>query len=384
MVAFIFALILLVIGATIGFVCIKCRNDYDGATIGAVVSFSLGSVLFIVLMLVACLTSVSTGHTGVATKFGQVQDYTLDSGLHSKAPWIKVIEMDNRVQKATVDMEAFSSDIQEVKCKYTLNYQISKDNAQTIYKTIGKDYYNNVITPNIAQSVKTATAAYSAETLISNRTQLAEDIEELLTQSLMPYNIEVVSTSVEDLDFTDSFTAAVEAKQVADQNKKKASIEQEQMKIEAEAAAERARITAKNEADIAIDQAERAKIKAEADALVAQTKANAEAEVARIQAQADMEVAKIGADSAEYQGKKEASIAMQRLASINGWTVVTNPDTDINELYKADGTRVTDEELKVGSANLIKYYYTTQWNGILPETYVGDGAASTIILGNAA
>ena len=49
---------------------------------------------------------------------------------------------------------------------------------------------------------------------------------------------------------------------------------------------------------------------------------------------------------------------------------------------KADGTKVTAEELAVGSANLIKYYYTNSWNGVLPETYVGDGSASTIILGN--
>ena len=355
MVAFIFAITLLIIGGIVGTMCVICRKDYDGAVVGAVISYSLGGILFVVLMLVACLTTVSTGHTGVVTKFGEVQEYTLDSGLHGKAPWVKVVEMDNRVQKVTVDMECFSSDIQEVSCKYTLNYQISKENAQTIYKTIGKDYYGNVIEPNVAKAVKTITARYTAETLVGDRDQLASDIEVLLRETLVPYHIEVVGTSIEDIDFADNFTNAVEAKQVAVQNKLRAVTEQEQMTIEEQQSAERAKI-----------------------------KAAANAEVAKIEAQADMEVAKIGADSAEYQGKKEASIAMQRLASINGWTVVTNEETGINELFKADGTKVSDEELKIGSANLIKYYYTTQWNGILPETYVGDGAASTIILGNAA
>ena len=371
MVAFVFAFIILLIGLGLGIAFVVesetdeeyYRDEYDNRRTREVIThplrkfsaipFTIGIILFIVLILVACLTSVSTGHTGVATKFGEVQDYTLDSGLHSKAPWIKVIEMDNRVQKVTVDMECFSSDIQEVKCKYTLNYQISKENAQTIYKTIGKDYYHNVIEPNVAKAVKTVVAQYTAETLVGNRDQLAGEIEVMLSDNLVPYHIEVVGTSIEDLDFADGFTTAVEQKQVAVQNKLKAVTEQEQKTIEEQQSAERAKI-----------------------------KADADAEVAKIQARADMEVAKIGADSAEYQGKKEASIAMQRLASINGWTVVTDEDTGINEIYKADGTKVTADELKAGSDKLIQYYYTTQWNGILPETYVGNGSASTIILGN--
>ena len=351
MVAFIFSFICLIIGGVVGTICVANRDNYDGAKIGAGIAYGIGAILFVTLMLVACLTSVETGPTGVPVKFGEVQDYTLDSGLHSKAPWIKIVEMDNRVQKATVDMEAFSEDIQEVKCTYTLNYQISKENATEIYRTIGKDYYNNVITPNISKAVKTAMAGYTAEELVNDRSGLATNIEDLLRESLSVYHINVVGTSVEDLDFTDSFTNAVEAKQVAVQNKLKAVTEQEQKTIEEQQSAERTKI-----------------------------KATADAEVAKIQAEADMEVAKIGADSAEYQGKKDASIKMQALASINGWTVVPDSESGINKLYKTDGTEVTAEELKAGTQRLIEYYYTQTWNGILPETYVGDGGVSSIIL----
>jgi hypothetical protein len=85
-----------------------------------------------------------------------------------------------------------------------------------------------------------------------------------------------------------------------------------------------------------------------------------------------MEVAKIAADSAEYQGKKEAAIALQRLASINGWTVVFDEETGLNTLYKADGAEVTTEELKIGAENLIMYYYIQAWDGKLPETMLGE------------
>lgn len=309
-----------------------------------------GVACFGLFTLFGCFSSVGTGKTGVVTTFGRVEDYTLEAGFHLKAPWNSVTEMDNRVQKSTVNLSCFSSDIQEVNMVYTLNYQIDKANAQEIYRTIGKDYYSTVVEPNIAEAVKVATARYTAEQLVQTRNNLANSIEELLEDNLIKYNIKVVSTAIEDMDFTDAFTNAVEAKQVAEQRKKQAEIEQAQ-----------------------------ALLQAENDKKIAKTKAEAEAEVAKIQAEADMEVAKIGADSAEYQGRKEASIALQRLASINGWTVIVNEETGLNELYKPDGSEVTTEELKVGAENLIKYYYTQQWDGQLPDTMLSGN--TDILLG---
>jgi hypothetical protein len=130
----------------------------------------------------------------------------------------------------------------------------------------------------------------------------------------------------------------------------------------------------------ATQAASRAQIEAEAQAVVDKTKAEAAKEIAEIQAEADRIVAQIGADSAEYQGKKEAAIALQRLASINGWTVVTNEETGIHEIYKANGDKVTDEELAIGAQRLIEYYYTQTWDGKLPDTVVGDGSTSSAIV----
>jgi regulator of protease activity HflC (stomatin/prohibitin superfamily) len=129
----------------------------------------------------------------------------------------------------------------------------------TIYKTIGTDYYNNIIVPNITESVKTEIAKYSAEALVSDRSSLSKAIQENLTVRLEAYNIIVVSASIEDMDFTDAFTDAVEAKQVAEQNKLKAQTEAEQKVIEAQAAAN----VKKEQADA---EAYEIRIKAEAEA----------------------------------------------------------------------------------------------------------------------
>jgi regulator of protease activity HflC (stomatin/prohibitin superfamily) len=210
----------------------------------------------------------------VLTTFGKVEDRTLESGMNFKAPWQNIVKMDNRVQKQTTDLICFSSDIQEVSMKYTVNYQISSKDAMTIYKTIGTDYYNNVIVPNITEAVKTQTAKYNAESLVSDRSELSQMIQDDLTARLANYNIIVVSASIEDMDFTDAFTNAVEAKQVAEQNKLKAETEAQQKIIEANAAAEIKKVN--SEAD-----AEAKKIAADAAAYEIQVKADAEAEANR-------------------------------------------------------------------------------------------------------
>lgn len=208
-------------------------------------------VILVVMLLFTFLfshTVIPTGHTGVLTTFGKVENTTLDAGFHMKAPWQKVIKMDNRIQKQSTDLECFSKDIQEVQMTFTLNYQISKENAMTIYKTIGKSYYETVIIPMVSESVKTVTAKYTAEELITDRSKLAVGIEELLSENLKTHNIILVSTAIENIDFTDAFTDAVEAKQVAQQNKLRVQTETETKIIEANADAEVKQIEADAEA----------------------------------------------------------------------------------------------------------------------------------------
>ena len=296
------------------------EGHYPKVRIGRVIGVSIITIILIILLL-SSFTSVPAGFTGVPVTFGKVADYTMDSGFHVKSPFTQVVKMDNRIQKHTVNMSAFSKDIQETTVVYTINYQISKNDAMTIYRTIGKGYFDTVIAPNISEAVKTATAHYTAEGLINNRDKLAIEIEEILTGLLQKYNIEVVGTSIEDLDFTDAFTNAVEAKQVAAQNKLKAQTEQEQATMEEEARAKRAIITA-----------------------------NAEAEQAIIAANADLEVVKIQAEASLYAGQREAEMN-QRIA----------------------------EAL---SPELINYYWIKQWNGTLPTTMLGSDTNIMLALNN--
>lgn len=269
----------------------------------------------------SCVRTVPTGHTGIVTTFGNVESYTYEAGVHFTLPWKTVINMDNRNQKASIDLRCFSSDIQEVSVTYSLNYQIQKENAQDIYRTIGIRYFDTVITPRIQEAVKSVIAKYTAEQLLEMRAELSNEIKTILIEKLDDYNIQVLDTSLEDLDFSDAFTNAVEAKQVAAQKSQQAKIEQEQALMEAE--------YAKN---------------------IAETKANADAAVAKIAAQAELDVTKIQADAAEYAGQKDAAIIGQ-----------------VRDIFAKDPKNLTNEDFEA----LLLYYYIQKWNGTLPETYVG-------------
>lgn len=266
MAGFIFAILIFLAAIVIGIVML-C-NDIKAGGAGVLIGGILLSILILVL---SCVGSIPTGCTGLVVTFGRVENVTLDAGICWTKPWQHIVTMDNRVQKQTVELQAFSSDIQEVSVKYTLNYQIDKENATVIYSTIGVNYYDTVVPPATAESLKTVTARYTAEELVSNRDKLAFEVEELLSESLSNFNVNIVSTSIEDIDFTDAFTDAVEAKQVAQQNKLKAQTEAEQKVIEAEANAKVQKVNAEAEAEVN-------KIKADAEAYAVRIKAEAEAE----------------------------------------------------------------------------------------------------------
>lgn len=228
-------------------------------------------ILVLILLALSVFAIVPTGFTGVLTTFGRVEENTLDAGLNFKAPWQNVIIMDNREQRLSFTFEAFSSDIQQTSVAGSVNFNINKQTAMTLYQEIGQNYSNILIAPRLYENTKVVFSRYTAENLISLRDNLASEILELMRQDLEEYGINVISISIEDIDFTDAFTDAIEAKQVATQNKLRTETEQEQAIMIAQSNAEQRTIAAEADAEVA-------RIQAEADAYAIQIKSEAEAQ----------------------------------------------------------------------------------------------------------
>ncbi|MBR1607749.1 MAG: prohibitin family protein [Clostridia bacterium] len=232
------------------------------------------AVVIVVLALVVygfCTAVVPTGYTGILTTFGKVADYTLDAGFHLKSPFQKVTLMDNREQKSSFTTEAFSSDIQQVNIMGSINYNINKTTAMNLFKDVGVNYFNTLVSPRMLENMKAVFSKYTAEELISSRDQLSVETRGVLSKEMERYGINIINISIEDIDFADAFTNAVEAKQVAQQAKLKAQIEQEQATMEAQQAASRKKIAAEAEANVQ-------KINADAAAYAIRAEAEAKAE----------------------------------------------------------------------------------------------------------
>ena len=229
------------------------------------------TVVALLLLVVSCVTYVPTGYTGIVTTFGKVHDTTLDAGISFKAPWDNVIRMDNREQRFSFELEAFSKDIQEVDLKGSVNLNIDKSTAMNLYREVGTDYINVLIAPRVQEDIKIVIARYTAETLVENRQVASDAMYDLLREELAAKGINVISIAIENLDFSDTFESAVEAKQVATQEKQRAKTQQEQQTMEAEQAAARKKIEAEAAAEVV-------RIRADAEAYEIKTKADAEAE----------------------------------------------------------------------------------------------------------
>lgn len=220
-------------------------------------NFSVGKLiltLFVLIVLIIVVTSsfvvIPAGHTGVVLTFGKVGDVALQEGLHFKTPFVQqVVTIDNRIVKLDVTTEAFSKDLQTVSTVVAVNYHVGKDKSQAIYKNVGMSFQDVLITPAVNEVLKAVTAKYTAIELVSSRAEVSVLLNEGLNDKLNGYGVFIDELNIINWDFSTEYIAAVEAKQVAEQNLIKTRTEQEQALVIANTEAEKRVIAAQAEAN---------------------------------------------------------------------------------------------------------------------------------------
>ena len=239
------------------------------------------TVLFALILSIvgSCFTIIPAGHTGVVSTFGKVSENVLQEGPHFTMPWQRITKMDNRIVKIEITTEAFSSDLQTVSVDLAVNYRVDPSKSYYLIKNIGKSYEDVLITPAVHEVMKSIVANYTAEDSIANRNVISQNLRENLGTKLEVSGIYVDDINIIDFDFNDTYITAIEAKQVAEQQRLQAEIDQDKLTMEEQAKADRKVIEAKAAAD-----------------------------VAKIEAEADAEVVRINADAAAYAGEKEAEV----------------------------------------------------------------------------
>ncbi|HEX9758193.1 MAG TPA: prohibitin family protein [Nitrospiria bacterium] len=193
-------------------------------------------LVFLVATISASFEIVGAGERGVIfSKIGGVKDHILNEGLQFKIPFIEdIITVDVKVQKSQTDATAASKDLQTVSSTIALNYHIDPGQVNTVYQDIGLFFKDRVIDPAVQESVKAVSAQFTAEELITRRSEVSRSIESNLKERLLQFNIITDGFNIIDFSFSREFNSAIEAKQTAEQQALKAKRDLDRIKIEAE------------------------------------------------------------------------------------------------------------------------------------------------------
>lgn len=199
----------------------------------------IGTVLILLAVAALVISSfaiVPVGHKGVLVNFGAIKHGTvLNEGLNFKIPFIqRIISVDARVMKVETEASSASKDLQDIKSTIAVNYRVNASQVDQLVGNIGADYENKVISPAINEVTKSVTALYTAEQLITMRSEVSEKMKEQLQLKLSNSYISVISYNIVDFQFSEQFNKAIEEKQIAEQLKLKAAFDLERIKIESE------------------------------------------------------------------------------------------------------------------------------------------------------
>lgn len=218
----------------------------ENVEIGTWVKIGFFIFMIVVILFNLPFTYVPVGSRGIQTRLGTPTGDIQGEGVHFRVPFIegsKIIEV--RVQKKEVDASAASKDLQTVSSKIAVNFSVDPTKVVDLYRSVGDDYDDRIVSPAIQESVKSVTARYTAEELITKRGEVSDAILGELKSRIGNYGLLATDLNIVDFDFSESFNAAIEAKVTAEQNALASKNKLEQFKYEAEQAV----VTAKGKAE---------------------------------------------------------------------------------------------------------------------------------------
>jgi len=183
-------------------------------------------------------------------RFKGVQQDVVGEGTHFRIPWVQTPHIyDIRTRPRIVPTETGTKDLQQVKLTLRMLARPRVEALPTIHSNLGQDYMERVV-PSISNEVlKAVVAQYNAEQLLTMRDRVSQDVKSALTHRAKDFNIELEDVAITHLGFGNEFSAAIERKQVAQQEAERAKFvvmksEQEKLAtiVKAEGEAESAQL----------------------------------------------------------------------------------------------------------------------------------------------
>ncbi len=210
-------------------------------------SFALIGIAVALLVAVSqFVTVIPAGHTGVIDFLGMVSDNTLKPGVNMVNPMANVEKMSIKTQELKELMSVPSKEGLSVDLEISLLFKLDSEKANEIYKTVGPNYAEIILTPQFRSVVRGVTARYEAKALYTaSREKLAGEILTELENLVGPRGIIVEQAPLRQIKLPERLTKSIEEKLQAEQESQRMEFILTREKQEAD----RKRIEAKGIAD---------------------------------------------------------------------------------------------------------------------------------------
>jgi len=206
----------------------------------------IGLVVALFIALLQCFTVIPAGHTGVIDFLGYVSDNTLKPGVNLVNPMANVEKMSIKTQELKELMSVPSKEGLSVDLEISLLFKLDSEKANEIYKTVGPNYAEIILTPQFRSVVRGVTARYEAKALYTaSREKLAGEILVELENLVGPRGIIVEQAPLRQIQLPERLTKSIEEKLQAEQESQRMEFILTREKQEAD----RKRIEAKGIAD---------------------------------------------------------------------------------------------------------------------------------------
>ena len=203
------------------------------------------AILF--LYIVAPFSVVPAGYRGVLTTFGNPSATVYSEGIHLIWPIAQSMhKVAVSIQKGEGDGDAASKDLQIVHTKIAINYHVRPDAVVSVYRDLGNEPNERIIVPSVQEAVKSVTARFTAEELITKREQVRDEIVLNLKERMTRHGLIVDEFSIVNFNFSKTFSDAIEAKTTAEQNSLKAERDLQRIEVEAKQTVSRAKAEAES------------------------------------------------------------------------------------------------------------------------------------------
>lgn len=209
----------------------------------------IATIVTVVAVLAALLntfTIIPAGTVGVVDFLGVVSDNTLKPGVNIVNPMARIEKFSIKTQELKETMTVPSQEGLSVELEISLLYKLNSDKANQIYKSVGSNYGEIILTPQFRSVVRGVTARYEAKALYTaSRSKLETEILSELKNLVGPRGITIETAALRQIILPPRLTQSIEEKLQAEQESQRMAFVLKKEEQEAE----RKRIEAKGIAD---------------------------------------------------------------------------------------------------------------------------------------